>query len=211
MMLSLAHTYVPGLRNVDKIYRIKKLKKDRTFVMLKKSMAGILHYLKWEEEKVFQSVWTMEDGTAMVFFSNVIRDIQSYVMNWTMCPAANIYWFLVKKGCDDEDAQKMLKECFSPDELVKIENVAFDGVMAVLKEQITLDMAAVIQHSKQFDMDRGLTDQEKLSKVQKAAENRIHYGEATHGAIGAFNFEADNDDVKTISKNKKQVHEPQDL
>jgi hypothetical protein len=203
MMLSLGHTYVPGLRNVDEIYRIKKLKKDGTSVILKKSMAGILQYLKWEEEKVFQSVWTMEDGTAMVFFSNVIRDIQSYVMNWTMCPAANIYWFLVKKGCNEEDVRNMLEGCFSPEELIKIKNVAFHGEMAVLKEKITLGMTAVIQHSRQFDMDRGLTDKEKLSKVQKAAEDRIHYGEATHGAIGAFNFEGDNEDVKTISKKKK--------
>ena len=51
MQLSLGHTLVPGLRNVEKVYHIKQLKKDGTTIMLKKSMAGILHYLKWDEEK----------------------------------------------------------------------------------------------------------------------------------------------------------------
>ena len=97
----------------------------------------------------------------------------------------------------------MLGECFSPDELVKIKNVSFRGPMVVLKEKVTFDMTAVVQNSKHFDMDRGLTDKEKLSKVQQAAESNIHYGVATHGGLVAFDFEVDNDEIKTVSKNKK--------
>ena len=203
MQLSLGHTLIPGLRNVEKVHHLKQIKKNGSTIMIKKSISGILHYMKWEEDKVFQSVWTMEDGTAMDFFSNVIKEIETYVMNWTTCPAANIYWFLIKKGCDDEDVQKMLGECFSPDELVKIQNVSLNGPMAVLKERVTIDMTAVVQNSKLFDMDRGLTDNEKLSKIQQAAENNIQYGVAKHGTIGAFNFEAENDDVKTVTEGKK--------
>ena len=39
----------------------------------------------------------------MAFFSNVILDIETYVDNWMMCLAANIHWFLIKKGCDKDD------------------------------------------------------------------------------------------------------------
>ena len=45
----------------------------------------------------------MEDGSVMAFFSNVILDIETYVDNWMMCPAANIHWFLIKK-----DVTKMM-------------------------------------------------------------------------------------------------------
>ena len=45
--------------------------------------------------------------------------------------------------------------------------------------------------------------EEKLSRAQQAAASRIHYRVATHGGPGAFNFEADYDDVKTVAKNKK--------
>ena len=65
----------------------------------------------------------MEDGTVMVLFSNVIKDIETYVTNWMMCPAANSHWFLAKKGCNEEDVINMLEKYFSPDEVVKIDNV----------------------------------------------------------------------------------------
>ena len=44
-------------------------------------MASILDYLKWDEERVFQSVWELEDGSVLVFFSNAILDIKTYVDN----------------------------------------------------------------------------------------------------------------------------------
>ena len=106
------------------------------------------------EKGSFQSVWEKEDGTALAFFSNVIPDIQTYVDNWMTCPAPNIHRFLTKKGCDKEDVENMLKKCFSPEELIKIGKVSYNGPMAVLKESFHLDMTAMVRNSRQFDMDR---------------------------------------------------------
>ena len=129
-------------------------------------MASILDYLKWDDEKVFQSVWEMEDGSVLAFFSNVIQDIETYVDNWMMCPAANLYWFLIRKGCDEDDVSKMLQICFSPDEVAKINKVSYNGPLAVLKEKYHLDMTDVVKNSRLFDMDRGLSKEEKLSRAQ---------------------------------------------
>jgi len=82
-------------------------------------------YLRWNDERVFQSIWEKEDGSALVFFSNVIQDIQAYVHNWMTWPAANIHWFLIKKGRDKEDVNNTLKKCFIPEELVKIDKVSY--------------------------------------------------------------------------------------
>ena len=122
------------------------------------------------------------------------------------CPAANIYWFLIKKSCDKEDVNNMLKKCFSPEELVKIGKVSYNGSMAVLKESFHLDTKDMARNSQQFDMDRGLSKEEKLGRAQQAAASQIQYGVATHGALGAFNFKNDNDDFKTVTKNKKAGH-----
>ena len=97
MMLSLGQAQIPGLHNANKVHHLRKMDKNGKVRIIKKSVAGILEYLKWEEEKVFQSVWELEDGTVLVFFSNVILDIETYVDNWMPCPTAQIYWFLVKK------------------------------------------------------------------------------------------------------------------
>ena len=83
-----------------------------------------------------------------------------------MCPAANIHWFLIKKGCGEEDVNHMLAKCFSPDELVKISNVSYNGPLAVLKEKLHIDMTEMVKNSRQFDMDRGLSKEEKLVRAQ---------------------------------------------
>ena len=100
----------------------------------------------------------------------------------------------------------ILKKCFSPEELVKIGKISYNGPMAVLKESFHLDMTDMVRNLRQFDMDRGLSKEEKLSRAQQAAINQIQYGVATHGVPGAFNFEDDNDDFKTVTKNKKVGH-----
>ena len=86
---------------------------------------------------MFQSVWECNDGSVLAYFSNVIKGIEIYVDNWMMCPAANIHWFLIKKGCDEDNVNRMLAKCFSPDEMVKIGNVSYSGPLAVLKENST--------------------------------------------------------------------------
>ena len=70
----------------------------------------------------------------------------------------------------------MLQKCFSPDELVKINRVSYNGPLAVLKETFHLDMTDIVRISRQFDMDRGLSKEEKLSRVQQAAASQIQYG-----------------------------------
>ena len=119
MMLSLGQAQIPGLRNVNQVHHLKQVDKKGKVRVVKKSMASILDYLRWDDERVFQSSWVMEDGTMIVLFSNVIKDTKAYVTNWMMCPAANIHWFLGKRGCDEEDAIKVLEKCFSPNEVTK--------------------------------------------------------------------------------------------
>ena len=92
MMLSLGQAQIPGLHNINKVYRLRKVDKNGKVRIIKKSVASIMDYLKWEEERVFQSVWELEDGSVLTFFSNVIPDIKTYVSNWVKCPAAQIFW-----------------------------------------------------------------------------------------------------------------------
>ena len=88
MMLSLGQARIPGLYNINKVHHIKQEDRNGKVRTLKKSIASILDYLKWDDERVFQSVWEMEDGSVMVFFVNVILNIETYVDSWMMCPAA---------------------------------------------------------------------------------------------------------------------------
>ena len=203
MMLRPRQAQIPGLRNLNHIHHLRQVDKKDNVRIVKKSMASVLDHLRWEDERVFQSTWECDDGSVLVFFSNIIKDIEIYANNWMMCHAANIHRFLAKKGRDKEDVNRMLEKCFSPDELVKISNVSYNGPLVVLKEKVHIDTTEMVQTSRQFDMDRGLSKEEKLSRVQQAAASRIQYGAAPHGGPVTFNFEADYDDVKTVTHNKK--------
>ena len=48
----------------------------------------------------------------------------------------------------------MLEKCFSPDEVFKINDVSYNGPLAVLEEKIHLDMTALVQTLHQFGMKR---------------------------------------------------------
>ena len=60
MMLSLGQAQVPGLRNTHHAHRLKKVDKQGKVRVMKKIMAGILDYLRWNNERVFQSIRKME-------------------------------------------------------------------------------------------------------------------------------------------------------
>ena len=104
MMLSLGQAQVPGLRNINHAHRLKQVDKQGKVRVIKNTMAGVLDCLRWNEERVFQRIWDKKDGTALIFFSNVIQDVQTYVNSSMTCPAPNIHWFLDhermrQKGC----------------------------------------------------------------------------------------------------------------
>ena len=107
------------------------------------------------------------------------------------------------EGFHEKDVLEMLEGCFNPNEIVKIGNVRIEGALAVLKERVNLDMTLVIQNNGQFKMTKGLSEKERISKSQQSAENRIMFGEAKHGGPGAFKFNNNHDEVKTVTQEKK--------
>ena len=110
-------------------------------------MASVLDYLGWEDERVFKSIWECGDRSVLPYCSNVIKDIEIYVENWMICPPANIHWFLIKKGCGEDDVNCMLAKCFSPDKMVKIGIVSYNGPLVVLKKKFHIKMTEMVKTS----------------------------------------------------------------
>ena len=94
LQLSLGYAHVPGLRNITKKHLLRKTETDGKEKLIRKSIAGVIAYMPWEGDNMFQSAWELEDILTMVFFSSVIDRIIDYVKNYILCPAANLYWFL---------------------------------------------------------------------------------------------------------------------
>ena len=56
IMLSLGQAQIPGPTNINHIHRLRQVLRQKGYRQnCKKSMASMLEYLRWEDEKVFQS------------------------------------------------------------------------------------------------------------------------------------------------------------
>ena len=81
MMLILGQAQILGLRNISQIHLLRQVDKKGRRKNIKKSMTSVLDYLRWEDERVFQSVWECDNESVLAYFSNVIKDIETYVEN----------------------------------------------------------------------------------------------------------------------------------
>jgi hypothetical protein len=47
------------------------------------------------------------------YFSSVVPEIQNHVAAFTMSPAAQVYWWLCRRGCLTEDVNCLIRHCFT--------------------------------------------------------------------------------------------------
>ena len=66
MMLSLGQAQVPGLRNINHVHHLRQVDKQVKVRVVKKTMTGVLEYLRWNEERVFESIWEKGGGSALL-------------------------------------------------------------------------------------------------------------------------------------------------
>ncbi len=62
--------------------------------------------------KVWICLSTGTNGMAIGYFSSVVPEIQDHVAAFTMCPAAQVYWWLRHRGCLTEDVNCLIRHCF---------------------------------------------------------------------------------------------------
>ena len=71
IMLILGHAQIPGLRNIHHVHRLKQMDKMGKVRVIKKTMAEVLNYLRWNDERVFQSVWEKGRWNSFGVFSQM--------------------------------------------------------------------------------------------------------------------------------------------
>lgn len=110
VQLSMGSATIEGpIRPMDKHTLRRTDSNGEKMKTIKKSVHAIMRYMRLDGEKVWLSTIPNSDGSVTGNFSSVLDGVRNYVGKWLLCPAAQIYWFLVKKGCNLEDIKYMTK------------------------------------------------------------------------------------------------------
>jgi hypothetical protein len=154
----------------------------------------ILHMMEIADKKVWLCVVRESNGIHTGYFSSVVKEIKSHVAAFVRCPAAQVYYWLKRRGCIGEDVNRLIRKCFTVDQQQKVMDSRYikEKGVAVLRDNEDDDIINAASKTGLFDMSLGLSDKEQRERMARTGHNEsaISYGEAVSGAMEAYNFSA---------------------
>jgi hypothetical protein len=150
------------------------------------SVREVFSLVEINEKKVWICLSTGTNGISIGYFSSVVEEIKEHVAALVLCPGAQVYWRLRRRGCVTEDVDRMIRHCFSLTQQQKVTESKYLkdlGHAAVDQSDADIINAAMTQGI--YDLTLGLSDKERRVMVAgKAHEaSAITYGEAREGAM----------------------------
>ncbi len=157
--------------------------------------------------KVWICLSTGTNGMTTGYFSSVVLEIRDHVAAFTMCPAAQVYWWLRRRGCLMEDVNQLIRHCFTISQQQKVTKSKYmkDLGHAVVNDQNADNIINAAATQGIFDLTLGLSDKEKTMAIGKIHDaSAITFGEAKEGSMEAYNFSSVQSVTLTDSTNEKK-------
>jgi hypothetical protein len=143
------------------------------------------------------------NGMSTGYFSSIVKNIKEHVAAFVLCPGAQVYWWLCRRGCVTEDINQLIRHQFTLSQQQK-----------VTKSKYLKDLGhAAVDHSNAdniinaamtqgiYDLTLGLW----VLVAGKAHESSaITYREAKGGAVKAHNFSSKASVTMIHSSNKRK-------
>ena len=154
----------------------------------------ILRLMEVAEKKVWLCVTRESNGIHTGYFSSVVEEIKAHVAAFIQCPAAQVYYWLKRKGCIGEDVNRLIRKCFTVEQQQKVTKSKYlkEKGVAVMKESEEDDIINAANKTGLFDMSLGLSDKEQRERMAKTGhiDSAITFGDAKAGSMEAYNFSA---------------------
>ena len=146
---SYAKSYVPGLLRAREDFTVTCLPdasgKVATHTI---SIRSILQDIELGGRKVFQCV-LRSDGNRryQVYYKAKCPITSAFVNEYMRCPAAQVYYYLLKRGVKRTDAEKVVRKSFSHDQLTLVQAAKYNKAtklaqVAIAEEDMDIVMAA---------------------------------------------------------------------
>jgi hypothetical protein len=148
------------------------------------------------------------NGVATGYFSSIVPEIWDHIAAFTMCPAAQVYWWLCRMGHLMEDVNRLIRHCFTISQQQRVTKSKYrkDLGYAVVNDQDAENIINAATTQGIYDLTLGLSNKEKrmmaIGKIH--AMSAITYGETKEGSMEAYNFSSVQSVTSTHSINKKK-------
>ncbi len=72
------------------------------------------------ERKVWLCITHESNGIHTGYFSSVVKEIKAHVAAFIQCPAAQVYYWLKRKGCIGKGVNRLIRKCFTVEQQQKV-------------------------------------------------------------------------------------------
>ncbi len=198
VQLSMGAATIEGMLNVDTVFDLRLLsdangkprQPPKTPVKENFSMMMVNDGLK--VHKVWICLSTGTNGMTTGYFSSVVPAIRDHLAAFIMCLAAQVYWWLGRRGCLMEDINHLIRHCFTLSQQQWVTKSKFmkDLGHAVIDQTDADDIINAAATQGIYDLTLGLSDKEKRAMVAGKAHDAstITFGKAKEGSMGAYDF-----------------------
>ncbi len=192
--LSMGAATIEGMINVDTVFDLRLLlgADGKPHPLTKTLVKEIISMMELNGKKIWICLSTGTNGTKTGYFSSIIEEIREHVAAFILCPAAQVYWWLRRRGCLMEDINQLIRHCFTLSQQQKVTKSKYvkDAGHAIIDQTDADDIINAATTQGIHDLTQGLLDKERRRMVAgKAHEaSAITYGEAREGLMEACNF-----------------------
>lgn len=196
MQLSMGAATIPGIVTATRKFmlRLTPDENGQPREPTEKSLMDILRMMEIADKKVWLCVNRESNGIHTGYFSSVVEEIKAYVAAFIRCPAAQVYYWLKRKGCIGDDVNRLIRKSFTVEQQQKVTKSKYikEKGIAVMKESDEDDIINAANKTGLFDMSLGLSDKEQRERRAKSDynESAISFGEAKVDSMEAYNFSA---------------------
>ncbi len=115
VQLSMGAASIEGMINVNTFFTFRLLPgaDGKPRPPTQTSVREVFSLIQINEKKVWICLSTGTNGISNGNFSSIVEEIKEHVAAFVLCPGAQVYWWLCRRGCVTEDVNRMIRHCFS--------------------------------------------------------------------------------------------------
>ncbi len=110
VQLSMEAATIEEMLDVDTIFELQLLPDTdgKPRQPTKTTVKEIFSMMMINEHKVWICLSTGTNGMTTGYFSSIAPAIRDHVAAFVLCPAAQVYWWLRRRGCLTEDVNRLI-------------------------------------------------------------------------------------------------------
>jgi hypothetical protein len=116
VQLSMGAATIEGILDVYSVFELRLLPgaDGRARQPTKTSVKEIFSMVMINEYKVWICLFTGTNDMMTGYFSSIVPAIKDHILAFVSCPAAQVYWWLSRRGCLTEDVNRLIWHLLHP-------------------------------------------------------------------------------------------------